>query len=395
MDPSPLLPWFRSFDGVTPEVLPSVNHIIEGFAVCYVFNKLQDAVKIDVSKLSQVNREKDDFVHTYKNLKFVCDQMKEQLSAAKCKSQFDILKIAKNKNQESINELINALIVFSLKGPKAELGKEIYKKLDKETKAAIGNLAEEMKNKKAASKASSAKESSTHDIIKKKYEGTLEQLKQENEMLKKENQALKDNKTKIENKKKDNVKVVQKSKEQIDYEETCKNKEQVVQEGQKLDLEIKELGDVESEKNRMRLELNTINGKIKDLEKKKENETKSIESYQNSTDPKVIKLLTEIKKEEEKLSPKYIEHLQSSKAKLQKQLNKLSAELNDFNDLVDDTSEDDTYSKLTKEIEKIIDENNNLNSEIAKMLVQADNIDRLKDNHSFIQHLRSSSLFIK
>lgn len=395
MDPSPLMPWFRSFEGVTPDVLPTVNDIIEGFAVCIIFNQLQDSVKLDTSQLQQIDRKKQDFLNIYNNIKYVYTGMKEQLSKAKCFHQFDLFKIAKFKKQDAINELISSLITFSLNGPKSELGNRIINNLDEETKKAIEELRKETNQNTQETTSAPITKSLTGNSLKKKYEIILENVKKENEKLKKKNQELNEEKIKLEKENENLENCPQKSEEQIAYDEAYKAKEEAIKEGEKLDLEIKELEIVESQKNEMLAELESLNAKIKDLEKKKENKTQNLESFQKSTDPKIMKLLSEIQKEEELISPKYTEQLHSLKAKYQQQYDKLSSEIKDFSELVDDTNDDDSSLKMSKEIEKLIDENNQMNSQIEEILVEADNINRLNNKQSFLQHLRSSSIFKK
>ncbi|KAH0794926.1 hypothetical protein GPJ56_001203 [Histomonas meleagridis] len=386
-----LLPWIYSFEGVTPENCPSFNNLREGFAVATIFNQLQNTCQIDTSKLLTVDHSKDDWYTCLKNIKSIQEKIKEPFAAAKLKSTFDCTGIARLSSPTALPDLIHTLILYSLKGPEKAKGLERIKTLPSETQKAIKSIIQSKSKKPSSpgspesSQTTTPTRSNAKALLKSKYEKMLQTLKSENEKLLKENAELKSQQPKAS----------AQTKEQIEFNEAKKKRDDAIAAGAELDKELQSLQEVADRKKKMQLELEAINAKIKDLEKKSKADTLTVDSFNGSTDPTVIKLLAEIKEAEELIKPEYYESLKKTEAKLKKEHAKLTAFIKSVEPKANADDSDDAAAKLSKEIEDLIMENNRMNSETIGMLARVESIERMKNKQSFIEHLRSSTLFLK
>lgn len=60
---------------------------------------------------------------------------------------------------------------------------------------------------------------------------------------------------------------------------------------------------------------------------------------------------------------------------------------------IDDNS--DISASLSNEIDALTEKNNQLNEEIVELMVRAEAIEKMKNQHSYLEHIRSSSIFMK
>lgn len=436
MDKEAILPWIKSFDGVTDENCPNFDSLADGFVLAMIFNQLTDDNKINMDSLLPNVEGNNAWFNRLKNIRLVYDHVKEPFASFKLTSSVDATSIARHSKPEALVNFVSMFIVYSLKCPKKD---EILKKtkaLPKATQAAIKEAITSQRTKPSTpSSSQTASESTPTKSVPQtptkqatsvetpemrtqriKLEIELKRLEKEKDQLISENSDLKNEKEKIKNINSGPTPKSSDSSPKIDEALNAQKQEEA--EIKALDEEISSLEQFNAQKDKLQAEFEALNSKLRSIRQKANKSAPTIESFKGTTDPQAIKYLQEIEEAEKVIQPDYINKLNLLISKLNKEINIAMEDLNEKVELlggpqmltsqplesptkddgtdikkIDDNS--DISANLSNEIDVLTEKNNQLNEEIIELMVRAEAIEKMKNQHSFLEHIRSSSIFMK
>lgn len=437
MDKEAILPWIKSFEGVNDENCPNFDSLADGHVLAMIFNQLTDDNKFNMESLLQVDTSKDDWFTRVKNLKALYNHAKDRFAAVKLTSPVDFIGIARNTKPEALVNFVSMFIVYSLKCSKKD---EILKKtkaLPKATQAAIKEAITMQKTKPAAPAASqSASESTPAKSVPQtptktasntetpemrtqriKLEIELKRLENEKNALISENSDLKNERDRIKNLNANAKPKSSDSSSSAKIAEITATKKQKEDEIQALDNEIASLEQFNEQKNQLQAELAALNSRIQAMRKKASQAAPTLEYFKETTDPQAIKYLKDIEEAEKIIQPDYIKKLHLILEKFNKEVSVALSDVDEKVELLggpqmltsqpespskDDGSEikkiddnNDVSTSLSNDIDALTERNNQLNEEIMELMVRAEAIEKMKNQHSFLEHIRSSSVFMK
>lgn len=436
MDQEAILPLIRSFDGVTEENCPDFNSLREGHVLAMIINQLSNDIKINLDQLLAIDRGKnDDWFYCLKNLKNIYNQVKEPFASVKLTAPVDAMGIARNSKPEQLLNFLSMIFVYALKTPKKDELMKIVKSLPKTTQAAFKELITLQINKPATPSNHQTNESASPKSVtttptkapptpssvetpemrtqRIKLEIALKRLESEKDQLLSENSDLKNEKEKIQNSNvPSNTPSDSSSESSAKIAEAMNAKNREEEEIKNLDNEIAELEPFSEQKNKLQAEQEAINARLKSLRQKISQSTPTIEGFRDSTDPTAIKLLQEIDEAEKIIRPDYTEKLRLAISKLKKEINNVNEDINEKIELLggpqaieqqpsgegenkNENGNSDMSSTLSNDIDALTERNNHLNDEIVELLVRAEAIEKMKNQHSFLEHVRSSSVYLK
>ena len=379
-NPELILPWIFSFDGVTNSDLDSFSSLRSGHVLAKIFNQIQGEDVIDLNSLKPVDQSKDDWISCLRNMKTLQSHIRGPFSNCQIQSTFDITSIARRSNADnSLKELVEAFILFSLKGPKKAENIERVKKLPKET---IKMIQEIIQKKRTQNKDDAKIVKSEKGQPKQQIEQIIQQLDTEKANLKKANEDLKNEIQTLKNK----------GTEYQQFYELNLKKEEIIKENQKLDEEINLKENLEEKKNQLQAQLNEYKKNINQV-KEQELMIKSLKVYERSTDHKVINYLNEIHKIEDTIEESNILKIEKEYTHLKKILKKLASDIKSKKDIIEnykeiDEDQNDIENKLSNEIEMLIDKNNQLNHEIIELVKKTELIEQLNTPESLLEKMR-------
>ena len=172
--------------------------------------------------------------------------------------------------------------------------------------------------------------------------------------------------------------------------------QQMENESKEIDEELKKLQDITAEKEKEQADLKKAQEQLQNLEDQLRKPL-DFEALKQSEDPQIQELLTQIKAAEDQLKPEYTEKLTQDVKKLAETVNKLknivTSKKAKAGEAKDEPADGET-AQLEKEIEEIVNRNNQLNLEIMSILSRTEAIEQSKNSHSFLEHLRTSDLFL-
>ena len=119
--------------------------------------------------------------------------------------------------------------------------------------------------------------------------------------------------------------------------------------------------------------------------------------FRDSTDLTAQKYLKEIDEAEARLTDEYQKSIQAENQKIKAAAKKLVQEIKTLKEMVGDVGDeaDDDGSKLADGIAELVERANRTNAETIEMIAKAEAIERLKQQRSYLEHLRSSTKYIK
>ena len=432
MNPDALLPWIRSFDGVTEENCPNFESLREGHVLASIFNQLTDDPQIDLTKLDPIDRTKDIWFSCLKNLRAIVNVIQKPFEDAKLTNPIDVRSISKNAKPEALYNLVSMFILYSLKGPKQKDMISRLKSMPKPTQDAVKDI---LKAQKSAAQSSpnrtapstsqtpqitpttpSASTSTTQNLELKtqkiRLELNLKRLEKEKDQLLSENSDLKQEKEKLLAMKSNQTAGTSSSLSQIQevtamIREAEASRQKENEEIEQLDKEISALEPFEEQKAKLQAELDANNSKLRLLRQKISQSAPTIDSFRALDDEKARALLLEIDQCEKELQPEYAQTLKSEINEIKKKLVAYAEDVTEKIQLLggpqlaeegkttNEDNETDITSQLSNEIDELTDRNNALNEEIIEIMAKAESIERMRDHQSFLEHIRSSSIFLK
>ena len=172
--------------------------------------------------------------------------------------------------------------------------------------------------------------------------------------------------------------------------------EEMQKESENLDAELKSLQDATQEKEKVQSEIRDLKQKIQVAEEQL-NKPFDIEKLKQSDDPQILDLLKQIQENEEMLKPEHTEKLRGEVEKLKQTVLKLKDIVSAKKakaENVKDQPTDGENQKLEAEINEYVERNNKLNKEIIEILSRNEAIEQSKQSQSFLEHLRTSDVFL-
>ena len=410
-----LLSWVKLYDGVTAENCPDFESLRDCHVLSLVYNQIaDDSHRVDPSSINPVEDKKKDWYKVLKNVKTLVSAMKAPFEKLNIPEFEETTALARSSKEEALPDLVKLIFLYSVKGPKKNETVQMIKKLDKSSQQHLMQFLKEYRGKLAASptpkssaetvqttpiKQQTSTDKLNFTIEKTKLEKAIKQLESEKSQLVSENSDLKNEKSKLEATKNANrlAKSDANQSELDTLNQLTRDKEEAQRLSLQLDNEIKALEHIRDEKQRAQLELDALNAKIRDLKKKTNPSPPSIEEWRESTDPNAIKLLQEIDESEKMIRDEYYNKLNEESNKIKKAINIIASDIKEKQEFIGDANEldDDLGTRLSNEIDALNEKNNTLNEEIMALIAKAEAIDKMKTQHSFLEHLRSSSVFLQ
>ncbi|KAH0794792.1 hypothetical protein GPJ56_001339 [Histomonas meleagridis] len=381
-----LLPWIYSF-GITNEECPNLESLREGHVLSKIFNSIQDNVKIDLSALKTIDHTKDDWISCLRNLKTVQENIKDQFSKLQIRASFDLTSIARRSNPDSLKQLLVSFLLYSLKGPKKTENISRVKSLPKNTVKEIQTLIKE--NSSSSHSSGSPKSDNNSSNVITQYQQILDKLDSECKQLASENEKLQNEIESLRNQQSNSN-----NKYMEMYLETKAKRDSEIQLGEKLDKELQNKEALEEKRKQLLQEISNFQKKQKVLKEKASEFT--TENFENSNDPAIQQLVNEIKETEKLISQDNITKLENERARLKKFLLSMAADVKEKKKIVGDNpidmnSNNEVVTKLQKEIEELIDKNNQINEEIMGIIQKADSIEQLKSPKSLLEQMRTGN----
>jgi hypothetical protein len=133
-----LLPWLRSYDGVTEENCPNVDSLRDGIVFGLIFNQLQDT-KLDVSKFTPFNKS-ENWVVNMRNLRALSEAAKPVFEQFKCPLAINVTAIARGSSPDALLSLAESFLRFALKGPAKDKEAARMKVLPNPVRVAIRSI---------------------------------------------------------------------------------------------------------------------------------------------------------------------------------------------------------------------------------------------------------------
>lgn len=399
MDKEGILAWVRSFDGVTPENCPDFDSLRDGIVLGIIFNHLNGTpVEFQARELDKT---KDDWVTALRNLRDLQAKVKPAFDAAKVTLRMDAAAAARPSagREEALAELVESFVVFALKCPKkAEVIQKI-KTLPKEGQRAIKAIVEKVKAGAVARPTTPTKESAPASPPQPQASRAVTLLERQIALAKREKEKLAEQREQLEKEKQEALAAhanVEKCPEQIEYEEACAKHASLEKRAREIEEQVKAREGVLEDKKRAQSELDAINTRISELKGKLSMTTPTVESFRQSTDETAQTYLKEIDEAEKRLTNEYSESLKNENQNIRNAAKKLSRDIKALTEIVGDVEDEtDGESRLQNEIEELVERTKALDEEVNKIVARTEAIERMKQQKSFLEHLRSSTKYIK
>jgi hypothetical protein len=378
MNKEGVLHWIRSFEGVTPENCPDFESLKDGVVLGIIFNQITDT-PIDLTNLRPVDRRSETWVSFLRNIRSLTNAVRPAFDARNIPLTADVTGIARGTNPESLSNLVESFVLYSVKGPKKPDGLQRIKQLPRPGQLAIKALLEAtLPPKKAAEPA--VEPTQAHLDL----EAELARLREENGRLLNEKQQLLEAAAK-------------RSPGLSDLQEAESKRQILAQRSSELDIEIQKREGIVGEKERLQAELKALNGRLEELTHTLAQSQSGVEGFRGSTDPRAIKLLAEIDQAEKRLRPEFVERVRADNARMKAELQGILGEVTELRRYVGDVDDgdDDVVTVLNNEVEALVDRDHRLKEETMAAMVRAEAIERLKSQQSYLAKLRSSAQFLK
>jgi chromosome segregation ATPase len=354
-----LLPWFRSFDGVTEDICPSVESLRDCHVFGIIFNQLQDK-KIDLATLPRLSAS-ESWMNYRRNIRALVDVTKPIFESHKLSLVLNPTSFARNSDPEALSNLTELFIRLSLKVPRKAEQTARIKSLPKQTQRAIKALFDK-----------TAKPAEVDTDAERK------RLLQEQADLEREKQAL------------------LAAAPSAALREVELRRAKIAAQGAELDAEIQKREGLAEEKRRLQAEVDALNAKIRELTATLNSAPKTIDDFRGLDDERARKLLADIEEGEKRIRPEFGEALRAENEKLRKTIQALSKEERELGQMVGDMPPvSEGEEERRKEIEALVERNNCLNEETMKLVARAEAIEKLKNQQSFLEHLRASTRFVR
>ena len=396
MDKDGILAWIRSFEGVTPENCPDFESLKDGIVLGIVFNEIQNT-RVEF-QMRELDKSKDDWVTALRNLRDLQSKVKPAFDAAKAPLKLDTSAVARGSRPEALVDLVESFVILALKGPKKADIIQKMKNLPKDAQKAIKAIVEKVKASpvrptappKEAAPAPQPSPSSRAILL---LERQIATAKEEKQKLAQQREELEKEKAQVLAERAN----VEKCPEQIEYEEACAKYEELEKRAKEIEEQVKAKEGVLEDKKRAQGELDAVDARIRDLKRRLNMSAPTVDSFRDSTDLTAQKYLKEIDEAEARLTDEYQKSIQAENQKIKAAAKKLVQEIKTLKEMVGDVGDeaDDDGSKLADGIAELVERANRTNAETIEMIAKAEAIERLKQQRSFLEHLRSSTKYIK
>ena len=403
-----VLEWVKAFGKVAPEEVSSYKALSYCFAFYKILNFASDG-EIKTDSLAQPKKE-DDWITAMKNIKAFDSAMQKEFNSKNVKYTVEATAMARGSKPEVLMNFYKSIITYCYQtAHKPEFEAQTAKCSEKtqqfvkqiiasyetkesskqqETAAAPVSAAPASKapeKESAQARELTVAEKAQIRVIERKnaeYKAELEKLQKELHDIQTQNATATASSNAGES---DAQASAQKLKIQ-----------QMEKESKDIDEELKKLQDATTEKENEQQELKKAQEKLQTLEEQLRKPL-DFEALKQNEDPQIQDLLNQIKKAEEQLKPEYTDKLSQDVKKMADTINKLkevvASKKAKAGDAKDEPENGET-AKLEQEIEEIVNRNNQLNREIMGILSRTEAIEQSKNSHSFLEHLRTSDLFL-
>jgi hypothetical protein len=370
-----LLPWFRSFDGVSEQVCPSVESLRDCHVFGLIFNQLQEK-QVDMASLPRTSAT-DTWVAYLRNIRTLTEAMKPVLEAHKLSLAINQTAFARNSNPEALANLVELFIRLSLKVPrKAEEAARI-KQMPKATQLAIKALFDKTAKPPDADSPPRA-------------EAGLAQAQAERARLQQEQADLE--------RERGELLAARAGPRAAELHEIEGQRERILRRGAELDAEIQRREGVAEEKRRLQGEVDALGARARELAAQLGQAPKTVDDFRRDGDERARRLLADIDDAERRLRPEYADALRQAADRLRRTIQQLTKEEKELAQMVGDMPDvgaDEATRAMSEDIQALLDSNNRLNEETVRLVARAEAIEKLRSQQSFLEHLRSSKRFVR
>lgn len=347
-DRTSILQWLLSFDGVAALSPDSLSSLRCGRALAAVYNQLQCNDSIDLGALRTPDARRDDWVARLMNLKVLQRYISAPFSECGIQSTFDMAAIARGSGDSpQLWELIEAFVLFSLRGPKGAEGAARVAQLPDAAARIIRSIA--------------------HST-----DSEYDDLQREHAALRAELQQLRDG--------------------CAEYQQLCalrRERAAVACENARLDAEIAQRSSAEVRRQELLDELSDLNAAHRRAEDAVR-ARRTLEWYESSGDPNALGYVREIRTAEAAVDASNVEQLEREYAEAKRVLKKLAVDVRNKTALLKDQPQysDDAKSTLSSEISALSERNNALNRKIVDIVRKTEFVEQQQSPMSLLEQMR-------
>ena len=182
-----LLHWLASFDLESDSFIQDPNKLLDGRVFATIYNKIASD-SIDISKLSQVNKESD-WIYMLLNMRQIASHITPLLKENGFDLSVDLNSLVRKKDQNELLKFLKYFLFFSMKAPNRKISISGVRSLDKSYQIHIQTILEEFTSKKKEQDSETSAQQQLQQAQKANAESQaqkqkLQQLKSEIEKLK-------------------------------------------------------------------------------------------------------------------------------------------------------------------------------------------------------------------
>ena len=398
-----ILEWVKSFPQVKPEEATTYKMLTNCFAIYQILNFVSDG-KIKTDELKPQKND-GDWITCMKNIKALYSALEKEFAEKNIKIVVEATAIARGTKPEVTLNFFKTIILYCSKSAHSADFENQLSKCSESTQTFIKGIIESSASSAPPQPASKppetpkATEKSTTEIKPQTSNSSLTagekaQLRiaeKKNIELKKELEQLQAELDSLQ--KPRNTTTVNSGSDNSQQKQDIAKMEK---ESKELDDGIKELDGVAKEKEKEQAEIRELNQQIQALEEKLKLPL-DMEQLKQNEDPQIQELLKQIKEAEDQLKPEFAAKVKQDAEKLKETINKLKVSVASKKAKAGEVKEepvDGETGKLEKEIDEMMNRNNQLNKEMLQLLSRSEAIEKSKQSKSFLEHLRTSDAFL-